>query len=168
VWDAVDALDGAGREGVVLKTTDGRPVAKYTTRAQHHEELAFAFSLPFDYGRDFVFSRLLREAFQAAERDPDPATLRERAHDVGESILRPMVETIRDVEAGETVGERHVVRGAPAVIDGLLDHLRDQSLTLEVQTDERTDGERVVEFVTVAASTTDRVRYYLDGGTRDE
>ena len=75
---------------------------------------------------------------------------------------------LRRVEAGETVGERHTVRGDPDRIDALLDHLRDQSLTVEVVDDYREDGERVVEFVKVAESTTDRIRYYLEGGTRDE
>ena len=167
VGDAIGTLDAAGREGVVLKAASGEPRAKYTTASQHHAELAYAFSLPFDYGRDFLFSRIVRDAFQAAECDDD-AALERRAHDLGESILLPMVETIRRVESGETVGERHTVRGDPGPIDGLLDHLRDQSLTVEVLDDGREDGERVVEFVKVAESTTDRIRYYLDGGTRDE
>jgi putative ATP-dependent DNA ligase len=168
VDDAIGTLDAAGREGVVLKAASGEPRAKYTTASQHHAELAYAFSLPFDYGRDFLFSRIVRDAFQAAECDDDDAALERRAHDLGESILLPMVETIRRVESGETVGERHTVRGDPVPIDGLLDHLRDQSLTVEVLDDGREDGERVVEFVKVAESTTDRIRYYLDGGTRDE
>jgi len=167
VRDAIAELDTAGREGVVLKAGDGEPRVKYTTEAQHHAELAYAFSLPFDYGRDFLFSRIVRDAFQAAECDDD-AALQRRAHDIGESILYPMVETIRQVEAGETVGEEHTVRGDPERIAELLDHLRDQSLTVEVVEDERADGERVVEFVKVAESTTDRIRYYLGGGTRDE
>jgi len=167
VRDAIADLDASGREGVVLKAGDGEPRVKYTTAAQHHAELAYAFSLPFDYGRDFLFSRIVRDAFQAAECDDD-AALERRAHDLGESVLYPMVETIRRVEAGETVGERHTVRGDPDRIDALLDHLRDQSLTVEVVDDYREDGERVVEFVKVAESTTDRIRYYLEGGTRDE
>jgi len=166
VRDAIARLDAAGREGVVLKAADGEPRAKYTTAAQHHAELAGAFSLPFDYGRDFLFSRIVHEAFQAAECDDD-AALEARAHDLGESILRPMVETIRRVDAGETVGTRHTVRGDADSIDALLDHLRAQSLTVDV-VDDHADGERVVEFVKVAESTTDRTRYYLNGGTRDE
>lgn len=167
VREAVEELDAAGREGVVMKSADGDSMVKYTTESHHHDELAYAFSLPFDRGRDFVFSRIVREAFQAAEFD-DEEDLRERAHDLGESILLPMVETIRDVESGETVGERHTVRGRAEEIDALLDHLREQSLTLEVEADRREDGERVVEFVKVAESTRDRIQYYLEGGTYDE
>jgi putative ATP-dependent DNA ligase len=165
---AVEELDAAGREGVVLRSADGTSMVKYTTEAQHHDELAYAFSLPFERGRDFVFSRVLREAFQAAEFDDTEERLRERARDLGESILLPAVETIRDVEQGETVGERHTVRGGSEPIDALLEHLRDQSLALEVEADRREEGDRVVEFVKVAESTRDNVRYYLEGGTYDE
>lgn len=168
VRDAIDDIDAAGREGIVMRSADGETMVKYTSESQHHDELAYAFSLPFDRGRDFVFSRVTREAFQAAEFGEDDDRLRERAHDLGESILFPMVETIQNVANEETVGERHTVRGQPQQIDALLDHLREQSLTLEIETDRREDGERIIEFVKVAESTRDRIRYYLDGGTRDE
>lgn len=168
VRDAIDDIDAAGREGIVMRSADGETMVKYTSESQHHDELAYAFALPFDRGRDFVFSRVTREAFQAAEFDEDDDRLRERAHDLGESILFPMVETIRNVADEETVGERHTVRGHPQQIDALLDHLREQSLTLKVETDYHEEGERVVEFVKVAESTRDRIRYYLDGGTRNE
>lgn len=165
---AVAALDGTEREGVVMKSNDGKAMVKYTTETQHHDELAYAFSLPFDRGQDFLFSRVVLDAFQAAEFDEDDDRLRERARDLGESILLPMVETIRSVHEGETVGERHVVRGNPETVEALLEHLREQSLTLEIEADRSENGERVVEFVKVANSTQDSVRYYLDGGTRDE
>lgn len=163
VRDAIATLDTAGREGVVIKSTDGERMIKYTTESQHHTELAYAFSLPFDHGQDFFFSRVLRDAFQAAEFDEDRDQLRERAHDLGESILLPMVETIQDVHHGKTVGERHVIRGEPESIDALLEHLRIQSLTLEIEADYYEDGEHVVEFVKVTDSTQDRIRQYLDG-----
>jgi putative ATP-dependent DNA ligase len=165
---AVEELDAAGREGVVMKAGDGTSMLKYTTGSQHHDELAYAFSLPFERGRDFLFSRVIREAFRAAEFDESEERLRERARDLGESILLSAVETIREVERGETVGERHTVRGGGEAIEALLAHLRDQSLVLEVESDRREDGERVVEFVKLAESTRDNVRYYLDGGTYDE
>ncbi|QLG48202.1 RNA ligase [Natrinema halophilum] len=168
VRDTIDDLDAVGREGVVLKSADGVQMVKYTTKTQHHGELAYAFSMPFDYGRDFVFSRVVRDAFQAVELDESEEQLEERARDLGESILRPMISTIQDVAAGETVGERHRVRGDPETIDALFDHLHEHSLTIEREFDQCENGERVVEFVKVADSSRDRIRYYLDGGTRDE
>lgn len=168
VRKAIADLETAGREGVVLRSTDGRDMLKYTTESQHHDELAYAFRLPFDRGQDFVFSRIVRDAFQAMEFGEDDRRLEERAHELGESILLPMVETIRAVDRGEPVGDRHTVRGSPSTIDSLLSHLRQQSLTLEIEAD-RTDGiERIVTFRKVASSTRDRIEYYLEGGTVDE
>lgn len=164
VQDAIATLEAAGREGVVMKAADGGTMVKYTTESQHHAELAYAFSLPFDHGQDFLFSRVVRDAFQAVEFDEDDDRLRERARDLGESILLPMVETIRDVDAGETVGERHVVRGDRATVEALLEHLEDQSLKLETEAVRRESGADVVEFVKVAESTQDRIQYYLNGG----
>ncbi len=143
-------------------------MVKYTTESQHHAELAYAFSLPFEHGRDFVFSRIVRDAFQAVESGDSDDRLRERARDLGESILLPMVSTIRDVRDGDPVGERHTVRGDPDALDALFEHLDDQSLTIDRRSDRREDGERVVEFVKVAESSRDRIQYYLEGGTRDE
>ena len=168
VADVVERLDERGREGVVIKSPDCRALVKYTTAHHHHESLAYAFSLPFDYGRDFVFSRIVREAFQAAELDDADRERRERARDLGESILLPMVDAIEAVADGETLGEAHTVRGAPDRIAALLDHLRDQGLTLSIDDDRREDGDRVVEFTKVSAASTDRIRHYLDGGTIDE
>ncbi|MFP8958477.1 RNA ligase [Natrialbaceae archaeon A-CW3] len=168
VRDAIASLDAAGREGVMMKSADGTSMAKYTTETQHHNELAYAFSLPFDCGQDFLFSRIVREAFQAAEFDEDDDRLRERSHTLGESILLPMVETIRDIHDDQTVGERHVIRGEPATVEALLVHLRKQSLTLEVEDDRRESGTRVVTFVKVANATQDRIQHYLDSGLREE
>lgn len=168
VREAIEELDAAGREGVVLRSADGLDKVKYTTRSQHHAELAYAFSLPFDRGRDFVFSRIVREAFQAAEFETDEDRLRERAQELGESILLPMVETIRDVEEGRTVGDRHTVRGSPETIDALLAHLQDQSLSLEIEADRREGDTRIVTFRKIAEATRDRTEYFLSGGTIDE
>ncbi|WP_276270538.1 RNA ligase [Haloarcula litorea] len=166
--EAIRDLDATGREGVVLKSVDGRRALKYTTSAIHRADLEHAFALPFDYGRDFLFTRVLREAFQAVEFGDSTAEVHERARRLGEAILVPAVETVRAVEAGEPVGDDHTVRGDPAVIESLLSHFRDQGLEVHVERDERVDGERVVAFTKVARATRDKTEYYLEGGTVDE
>lgn len=164
----VEDLDDAEREGVVMQSMDGRDLLKYTTSYQHADDLAFAFSLPFDYGRDFMFARLIREGFQAVEWNESPAELRERAHRLGEAILLPMVDTIRDMQAGAPVGEHHTIRGSPETIEATLEHLREQGIVLEILTDRTRSNERVVEFVKVTDATRDSIRHYLAGGTIDE
>jgi len=168
VWDAIDELDDQGREGVVLTSADGQAQLKYTTSAIHRSDLEHAFALPFDYGRDFLFSRIIREVFQAVEREEDPEGVRERAQQLGESILVPAVETVRAVDRGDVVGDEHVVRGDPDVIAALLSQFRDQGLDLDVLDDRRVDDERVVAFVKRASATRDKTEYYLQGGTIDE
>lgn len=160
---AIEALDAAGREGVVCKAVDGDRSLKYTTAAANRGDLSFAFSFPFDYGRDFMFRRLLREAFQAVEFEGPPST-RERAHALGEAILEPMVEAIETVDAGAVLGERHTVRAPPTVVDGLFAHFETMGLTLEVHEDHREGADRVVTFSKVVRSSTDRIDHYLAGG----
>ncbi|MFB6105919.1 MAG: RNA ligase [Halobacteriaceae archaeon] len=160
---AIEDLDDRGREGVVLRGVEGGPLLKYTTGHANRAELAGAFSLPFDYGRDFVFRRVIREAFQSVEFGETEAAARDRAAAVGEAIVGSMRDTLLRVAAGTTVGERHTVRGDPAVLDATLEHLRSLGLTVRVETDRTEGDERVVTFLKETQSTNDRVRNYLGG-----
>lgn len=163
VRSIIDELDAAGREGVVMKSPAGTQLLKYTTSSANQGDLAYAFSLPFDYGQDFMFRRIIREAFQSVEWEEPPATSADRAQELGESILVPMIDTIREIEAGGAVGERHTVRAGADVVDELFDHLRDQGLHLEILDDRMADGDRVVTFVKKTQATNDKVQSYLDG-----
>ncbi len=159
----VTDLDDAGGEGVVMKSLDVSHQLKYTTSAANQDDLAYAFSLPFDYGQPFMFRRIIREAFQSVEFAEDEQERRARAHDLGESILLPMTETIERIADGETVGEEHTVRAPPQVVEQLLEHFDDQGLKLDVLADRTEDGDRVVTFRKVTQSTNDKTSAYLDG-----
>jgi len=163
VRDVIEELDERGREGVVMKLPDISQQLKYTTSAANQGDLAFAFSLPFDYGQDFMFRRIICEAFQSHEYD-DGGEQEERARSLGESILTSMVETVERVDEGETIGERHTVRAKPDEVEALLDHLRGMGLQLSVEEDRREDNERYVEFVKKTQATNDKTASYLDGG----
>lgn len=84
---AIDELETAEREGLVLKTATGEIVTKYATAAQIRNDLEYAFTIPFESGRDFIFSRVIREGFQAVDFEEDDNRLQERAHSLGEAIL---------------------------------------------------------------------------------
>ena len=159
----IDGLDREGREGVVMKSPAGTQLLKYTTSSANQGDLAYAFSLPFDYGQDFMFRRIIREAFQSVEWDEDRSAAKERARGLGESILLPMIETVQTIDDGGRVGEEHVVRAAPTVVDDLFDHLRDQGLHLDIEKDRMVDGQRVVTFMKKTQATNDKTRAYLDG-----
>jgi len=162
VHDAIQELDERGREGVVMKTPDVSQQLKYTTSAANQGDLTFAFSLPFDYGQDFMFRRIIREAFQSHEYD-DTEEHEERARSLGESVLGSMVETVEHIDEGDEVGERHTVRAKPDEVDALLDHLRSMGLHLIVEEDRREGDERYVEFVKRTQATNDKTANYLDG-----
>lgn len=161
--DLLDDLDAEAREGIVMKSLDDSQHLKYTTSAANQGDLAHAFDLPFDYGRDFLFRRIVREGFQSIEWDENDAARRERARRLGESILLPMLDTIERVRDGEIVGEEHTVRAPPEVIDDLLAHLEGLGLHLRIDGDRTEEGERVVTFVKETRATNDKIDAYLDG-----
>jgi putative ATP-dependent DNA ligase len=160
---AVEDLDSRGREGVVMKSPDVSQQLKYTTSAANQGDLAYAFSLPFDYGQDFMFRRIIREAFQAHEFDENKES-DERARSLGEAMLGSMVETVERIDDGEKVGERHTVRAKPDEVDAILGHFDDMGLQLVIKEDEVEDGERFVEFVKKTQATNDKTANYLEGG----
>jgi putative ATP-dependent DNA ligase len=83
----------------------------------------------------------------------------------------PAIEAIEQVEAGESLGTEHTVRGDPEAIEALLDQFRDLGLALEVHRDETEAdeaGERVVELRKRDEASTDKIEYFLGGGTIDE
>lgn len=63
VMEVVERLNCEGREGIVMKSLDMRVQLKYTTHTTNVENVEYAFRYPFDFGRDFIFSRLIREGF---------------------------------------------------------------------------------------------------------
>ena len=163
VHAVIEALEADGREGVVMKSPDASTFLKYTTGWANRDDLRYAFSLPFDRGRDFTFRRLVREAYQSIERGEDAEAARERARAIGEAILEPMLDCIETVATGDPVGERHTVRAPPAVVDELLAHFDAQGLHLQVESDRREGDERVVTFLKVSRKSTDTAELYLDG-----
>lgn len=156
-------LDDEGREGVVMKSIDVSKQLKYTTSTANQGDLSYAFSLPFDYGQEFMFRRIIREAFQAVEWEERDATATDRAHALGESVLLSMIDTVREIQSGSEVGERHTVRADPDVVDALFDHLRSLGLQLAIEDDRRENGARVVTFLKKTRATNDTTQAYLDG-----
>ncbi len=94
------------REGVVMKDPEMEiPPLKYTSSRAHDDEIGYAFTYPFDFGRDFFFSRVIREGFQAYEMKESEKELQKRAQRLGESILNPMIKTIKNVASGNQATE---------------------------------------------------------------
>ncbi len=158
----VKELGEDGREGVVLKDPQMEiPPLKYTSSQAHDDELIYAFKFPFDLGKSFFFSRVIREGFQSYEMQESEDEMKERAQRLGESILYPMVDTIKHVSAGEVAGEDLVMdTDSPQEVEEFLRHLRDLGVVAVALKYE--DGKAVIRRV--HQSTTDKISNYLRGG----
>jgi len=98
-------------EGVVIKDPEMAllPV-KYTSSMSNCQDLRYAFEYYNDYGRDFFFPRVCREAYQAVEWNETEEKLKERCQRLGESILLPMIKTIHKKKDGGRITEAVQIR----------------------------------------------------------
>jgi len=162
ILELVKELGEDGREGVVIKDLEMQiPPLKYTASQAHDDELIYAFKYPFDLGKAFFFSRVIRESFQAHEMNESTEELGERAQRLGESILYPMLETIKHVAEHEVAGE-DLVMDADTIeeAEDFVQHLRDLGVMAKVM--EFNDGKAVIRRI--HQSTTDKINNYINGG----
>lgn len=158
----VKKLGEEGREGVVIKDPQmGIPSLKYTSSQAHDDELIYAFKFPFDLGKAFLFSRVIREGFQSYEMQESSDEMKERAQRLGESILYPMIETIKRVSADNVAGEDLIMDAdSPQEVEEFIRHLRDLGVLAVALKYE--DGKAVIRRI--HQSTTDKINNYLNGG----
>ncbi len=165
VLEIAQKLGAEGREGVVLKDWEmvEEPL-KYTPSQTNLSDLRHAFAYPYDYGRDFLFSRIMREAYIAVERDMKGEELSDAAAALGRSILLPMVESIRRVMEGEVLGESYELefRSEEELLQ-MLEFLRRQGVSVQVEVLE--EGGRRVRLKKLRHASTDRIRAVLRSGT---
>ena len=153
-------------EGVVIKDPEMvvSPV-KYTSSESNCSDLRYAFEFYNDYGRDFFFGRVCREAFQSVEWDDDVDTLRDRCLRLGESILLPMINTIKKRKAGERIAEdvRIRVRSLDTV-EKFEEYLRILGVDAVFGEPEKVGDEYVVRIRKAYKSTSDKTESILTGG----
>ena len=158
----IKEIGNAGREGIVIKDPSMEiPPLKYTSSEAHDDELRYAFTYPFDFGRDFFFSRVIREGFQAFEMGEDEEELEKRAHMLGEAILYPMVNTIKNVASGDTAGEDLIIDvGSAEEAEDFLHYLHDLGVFAVLL--KFKDNKAVIRKI--HQSTTDKITNYINGG----
>lgn len=107
----IKELGSSMHEGVVIKDPEMMldPV-KYTSSQSNCADLQYAFEFYNDYGRDFFFGRVCREAFQSVEWNENKEDVKERCLQLGESILLPMIKTIKKKKTGERISENIQIR----------------------------------------------------------
>ncbi|MHC1625697.1 MAG: RNA ligase [Methermicoccaceae archaeon] len=165
LMNIIDELNNEGREGVVIKSPDMSVQVKYTTHASNIGNLKHAFKFTFDFGRDFVFSRIVREGFQAFEWGEDNVALAKRAEVLGRAILYPMVDIIRQLSEGERAEEEYTLtfqRWSDA--QQFFRHLRGLGINYRLHDKKWSEKGIDVRFGRIHQPTEDRIKMYLSGG----
>lgn len=165
VMEIVKELGKEGREGVVIKDEKmvKKPI-KYTASQSNCSDLNYAFRFFNEYGRDFMFSRIVREGFQSFEFGESEKELNERCRRLGEAILRPMIESIREVSEGKKVVERNKLRfDSLEVFELFKKHVKKMGFEAVFSKPVEDDGGYVVYFDRIMMSTTDKILTHLRG-----
>ncbi|HIP25416.1 MAG TPA: RNA ligase [Archaeoglobus profundus] len=157
-------LDKRGREGIVIKDPMmRRPPIKYTTSQCNCSDLSYAFRFFEEYGKDFMFSRIIREAFQSFEFRENEEKFKDRCLRLGEAILS-MVKSIKEVNEGKRIVEKMRLRFYDLEIFELFkEHIRRMGIRAEFSNPKREEDGYVVWVYRHIMSTTDKIKYILAG-----
>jgi len=153
------------REGVVIKDPEMKlPSVKYTSSLSNCADLRYAFEFYNDFGRDFIFGRVCREAFQSVELDEDEESARKRCQKLGESILLPMISTIKKKKAGERIAENVQIRVKNlTTVSEFEEYLRLLGVDAVFEKPEKIGDEYLVRIKKNHQSTNDKTQTILDG-----
>ena len=153
------------REGVVIKDPEMNiPPVKYTSSLSNCADLRYAFEFYNDFGRDFFFGRVCREAFQSVEWDENEESMKKRCRQLGESILIPMIATIKKKKAGERIAENVQMRVKNLkTINEFEEYLRLLGVDAVFETPEQIGNEYLVRIRKIHQSTGDKTETILEG-----
>ncbi|MBP1909520.1 RNA ligase [Methanolobus bombayensis] len=165
ITEIIRDLGKEGREGVVIKDQAMvlQPV-KYTCSESNCSDLRQAFKFYNEAGRDYLYSRVIREGFQSHEWNENEDEFTQRCLRLGESILRPMKKTIEEVESGDRISDDFRIRVKDReIIFKFRDYLDRFGLYVALEKIERIGDEYVAEIRKVNKSTNDKTLAMLEG-----
>ncbi|TGC07235.1 RNA ligase [Methanolobus halotolerans] len=152
-------------EGVIIKDPEMvlQPI-KYTCSESNCADLRHAFRFYNDSGRDYMFPRIVREGFQSAEWNENEEELRKRCLRLGESILRPMIRSIREVQRDERISDdvRIRVRNRDT-IDRFRAYLERLGVDVIFGPPEKIGEDYLVRISKLNKSTTDKTKSIVEG-----
>jgi putative ATP-dependent DNA ligase len=165
ITEIIKSFGNTLREGVVIKDPEMNiPAVKYTSSLSNCQDLRYAFEFYNDFGRDFFFGRVCREAFQSVEWDEDEESARKRCRKLGESILLPMISTIRKKKAGERIAENVQIRVKNlTTVSEFEEYLRLLGIDAVFETPEKRGDEYLVRIKKIHQSTNDKTETILGG-----
>ncbi|MCX9025753.1 MAG: RNA ligase [Candidatus Methanoperedens sp.] len=158
-------LGGSQHEGVVIKDPQMVvPPMKYTSSESNCADLRYAFEFYNDFGRDFFFGRVCREAFQSVEWDEDEESVEKRCRQLGESLLLPMIKTIKKKKDGERIAENVQIRVKSLdTVKEFEEYLKLVGVDAVFEEPEQTGNEYFVRIRKMHQSTNDRTEAILGG-----
>jgi putative ATP-dependent DNA ligase len=165
IMEIIRELGEKGHEGVVIKDPEMvlQPI-KYTCSQSNCSDLEQAFRFYNEAGRDYLFSRVVREGFQSYEWSESEEEVRERCRRLGESILGPMKGTITQVQSGERISDDFRIRVSEEnVIYRFKAYLERFGLYVIIGTPERIGEDYSVEIRKINKSTNDKTLAMLEG-----
>jgi putative ATP-dependent DNA ligase len=165
ITEIIKSFGDTLREGVVIKDPAMLlPAVKYTSSLSNCQDLCYAFEFYNDFGRDFFFGRVCREAFQSVEWDEDEESARKRCQRLGESILFPMISTIKKIKAGERIAENVQIRVKNLnTVSEFEEYLRLLGIDAVFETPEKIGDEYLVRIKKNHQSTNDKTETILGG-----
>jgi len=158
-------LGRQGREGVVMKDPENiMPPLKYTSSPSNCSDLAVAFRYYNDYALDFFVSRAVREGYQSVEWNETQEERAARALSLGESILMPLVDTIKRAQQGEDIVQKVQIRVKSLQTARDFEyHLRRSGIRTIFEPPEPDDDGYLVRITKLVMSTNDKTQALLDG-----
>ena len=163
ITDIIKSFGDTLREGVVIKDPQMiLPPVKYTSSLSNCADLKYAFEFYNDFGRDFFFGRVCREAFQSVEWDEENA--KKRCQQLGESILLPMISTIKRKKAGERIAEKVQIRvKSLKTVAEFEEYLKLLGIDAVFEPPEKIGNEYLVRIRKIHQSTNDKTETILGG-----
>jgi RNA ligase, Pab1020 family len=165
ITQIIKELGKKGHEGVIIKDPEMvlQPI-KYTCSESNCSDLHHAFKFYNETGRDYLFSRVVREGFQSYEWAESEDDFQKRCLRLGESILRPMKETIAQVQTGERISDDfHIRVRDKKVIYKFKSYLERLGLDVIFGLPEKKGNEYVISVRKINKSTNDKTLAILEG-----
>ncbi len=165
ITEIIKELGKKGHEGVVIKDPEMvlQPI-KYTCSESNCSDLHHAFKFYNETGRDFLFSRVVREGFQSYEWEENEENFQKRCLRLGESLLTPMKKTIAQVQAGQRISDDFKIRvGDRETIHKFSSYLQRFGLYVAFEVSEKNGDEYVINIRKVNKSTNDKTLAMLEG-----
>ncbi len=163
----IKRLGNEGREGVVLKDPNNvvRPI-KYTSSESNCADLKYAFRYYNDYGRDFIFSRVVREGFQSAEWNESEKEFKARCLRLGMSLVGPMKETVETKMADDSIVQKVQIKVKDLKVAKDFEiHFRRLGVRSIFHEPEHCGDGFLVRISRLAMSTNDKTKSVIDGNT---